>query len=105
VRRHFDDAGHLKDSHGEYITAAREIAEETNTAFIDMETLTRKLVTEAGPEKSKEFFLFCEPGEYENRPEGAQDSTHLSGYGARKVAGLFADRAKDLKLPLAKFLK
>ena len=105
VRRHFDDTGHLKDTHGEYIIAAREVAEETNTAFIDMEALTRKLVSEAGPERSKEFFLFCEPGEYENRPEGARDSTHLSAYGARKVAGLFAERVKELNLPLAKMLK
>lgn len=105
VRRHFDNAGNLRDTHGEYITAAREIAEETNTAFIDMEALTRKMVIEAGQEKSKEFFLFCAPGEFENRPEGARDSTHLSAYGARKVAGLFAERVKELNLTLAGLLR
>lgn len=105
VRRHFDNTGNLKNTHGDYIKAVREIAEETNTAYIDMEAMTRKLVAEAGPEKSKEFFLFCKPGEYENRPEGAQDSTHLSAYGARIVAGLFTERVKELNLPLAGLLK
>ncbi|NMD02811.1 MAG: hypothetical protein GYA71_06020, partial [Bacteroidales bacterium] len=82
-----------------------EIAEETNTAFIDMEALTRKMVIEAGQEKSKEFFLFCAPGEFENRPVGARDSTHLSAYGARKVVGLFAERVKELNLTLAGLLR
>jgi lysophospholipase L1-like esterase len=105
VRRHFDTAGNLKDTHGDYIKAAREIAAETNTPYIDMEAKTRKLVAEAGPEKSKSLFLFCKPGEYINRPDGAQDSTHLNRDGARKVAGLFVDGVKELKLPLSGFIK
>lgn len=105
VRRHFDSAGNLKDTHGDYIKAAREIAGETQTLFIDMEAKTRKLVAESGPEKSKSLFLFCKPGEYINRPNGVQDSTHLNSYGAHLVAGLFVDGVKELKLPLISFLK
>ena len=105
IRRHFDAAGNLKETHGDYIRAAREIADETNTPFIDMEYLTRELVSEMGPEKSKSLFLFSNPGEYTNRPRGIQDSTHLNLIGARKVANLFVDGVKELELPLMDFLK
>ncbi|MGD0341617.1 MAG: rhamnogalacturonan acetylesterase [Bacteroidales bacterium] len=105
VRRHFDGAGNLKDTHGDYIKASREIAGETNTAFIDMEAKSRKLVAELGPEKSKSLFLFCKPGEYLTRPKGVQDSTHLNNYGAHQIASLFVDGVKELKLPLFRFLK
>jgi len=105
VRRHFDSTGNLMDTHGDYIKAAREIAEETGTPFIDMEAKTRKLVTESGREKSKLLFLFCKPGEYTNRPNGVQDSTHLNSYGAHQVASLFVDGVRELKIPLVSFLK
>jgi len=105
VRRHFGSAGDLKDTHGDYIKAAREIAGETGTLFIDMEAKTRKLVAGLGPEKSKSLFLFCKPGEYITRPNGVQDSTHLNTYGAHQVASLFVEGLKDLKVPLVSFLK
>ena len=105
VRRHFDNEGKLKNTHGDYITAAREIADETNTLFIDMEAKSRKLVTELGPEKSKRLFVFCNPGECPMRPKGAQDSTHLNHYGAKQIASLFIEGIKEQKSMLAKFTK
>ena len=105
VRRHFDGNGNLKDTHGAYIPASREIALETKTPFIDMEALTRKLVSGLGPEKSKSFYLFCKPDEYPNRKNGVQDSTHLNGMGARKVAALFVEDVKKQKLALGQYLK
>lgn len=101
VRRHFDRKGNLKNTHGTYINAARDAALETNTPYVDMESLTRILVAKMGPEKSKSIYLFCKPGEYPNRKSGVQDSTHLNGTGARKVAGLFVKEVKKQKLPLS----
>jgi lysophospholipase L1-like esterase len=105
VRRHFDTSGNLTDTHGNYIKAAHDIADETGTPFIDLEAKTRKLVSDLGREKSKSLFLFCKPGEYITRQNGAQDSTHLNNYGAHQVAGLFVDGLKELKLTLVSFLK
>jgi lysophospholipase L1-like esterase len=105
VRRHFDGKGNLLDTHGAYIRAAREIALETKTPYIDMEALTRKVVSELGPEKSKSLYLFCKPDEYPNCKNGVQDSTHLNGVGARKFAALFVEEVKKQKLSLAKCLK
>lgn len=102
VRRNFDAQGNLVDTHGDYIQAAREIAAETNTPFIDMEAKTRKLVSKLGVDKSKEYYLFTKPGEYENRVNGVQDSTHLQARGAHAFAALFVKGLKEHKLPLAK---
>ena len=105
VRRHFDGKGNLIDTHGAYISASREIAIETKTPFVDMEALTRKLVSELGSEKSKSLYLFCKPDEYSTRINGVADSTHLNGVGARKVAALFVEDVKRQKLTFKELLK
>ncbi|MDP4273896.1 MAG: rhamnogalacturonan acetylesterase [Bacteroidota bacterium] len=105
VRRHFDAKGQLKDTHGDYVKVPRQLAAEMHVPLIDMEAKTRKLVTGLGPEKSKKIFLFTQPGEYPNRPNGVQDSTHLNEKGAMMVAALAVEGIKELKLPLAKYLK
>ncbi len=105
VRRHFDGKGGLKDTHGAYISAAREIAVETGTPYVDMEAKTRTVVAGLGSEKSKSLYLFCKPGEYPNRKDGVQDSTHLNRRGALTVAGLFVKEVKKQKLPLGRLLK
>lgn len=94
VRRHFDGKGNLKDTHGDYITAAKQVADETKTLYIDMEALTRKYVSGLGPEQSKAIYTFTDK---------VQDSTHLSINGSRSVAKLFVDEAKAVKAPIAKF--
>ncbi|SFE84966.1 rhamnogalacturonan acetylesterase [Thermophagus xiamenensis] len=94
VRRHFDEEGRLKDTHGDYIIAARDIAGKNNVPYIDMESLTRQLVSELGPENSKAIYTFTET---------RSDSTHLSVYGAKIVAGLFVKEVKKAGLPLAEY--
>jgi lysophospholipase L1-like esterase len=91
VRRHFDAEGNLKDTHGDYIIGAEQVASETNAAYVNMEALTRKLVVAMGAEKSKEIYLFTDT---------KQDSTHLNVQGARIVAGLFVRDAKAQRLPI-----
>ena len=95
VRRHFDGNGKLLNTHGNYIISAREISIETNTPYVDMEALTRKLVTKLGPEKSKSLFTMKRSG---------LDSTHLCHDGAHRVAALFVKEAKRQKLEIAKYL-
>lgn len=96
VRRHFDGKGNLQDSHGDYITAAKEIANETKTPYINMEASTRKMVSEMGPIKSKEIYNFT---------SHKQDSTHVNVKGAEMIAKLFVDEVKTKSLPIAKLFK
>jgi len=93
IRRHFDGDGTLRQTHGEYIAAAEALAQATGTPYVDMEALTRKLVSEMGPEASKRLFTFTET---------IQDSTHVSYEGAEVMATLFVESAKQQKLPVGK---
>lgn len=96
VRRKFNEAGDLEDTHGDYITAVLETAKEENCAVIDMNALTQDFVLKKGCEESKKFYMNFEAGIYPNYPEGKKDDTHLRPEGARAYAGLIAEALKEL---------
>lgn len=82
VRRKFcqDEAGNftdsLSDTHGDYLLSPKQIAEELNVVFIDMNKMTHDLVQQMGPEKSKELYMWA----------GKKDDTHLNIKGSRVFA-------------------
>ena len=94
VRRHFDESNTLIDTHGDYISAAKETALETNTPYVDMEALTADLVKRMGPEYSKAIYNFT---------SRKQDSTHPNDRGAKVIAFLFAKDVTSKDLPIAKY--
>lgn len=105
ARRQFDVDSNLEDTHKDYPKAMRELAQEENIILIDMLKLTEQALKQLGPEKSKHWFMWAKPNEYDAFPNGATDNTHLNEEGARMVAGLFVDELKELEHPLADFLK
>lgn len=105
-RRAFDEEGRIKDSHGSYPPAVRELAAELSVPFIDMTERSRGLLEKTGVEPSKDFFLWLKPGENPNYPEGVEDNTHFSEQGAKEMAGLVVEGIKELQLqPLASLVK
>lgn len=98
VRRSFDKEGNFRESHGEYVAKVREVAREKKVMLSDLYASTRKMVADAGPVKSEAFFLRVPKGTNRNYPEGREDNTHFNELGARKVAGLFADDLRALKV-------
>lgn len=93
VRRKFDPAKptQLIDTHGKYVTVPAEVAREMKVPFVDANALTHRLVTEYGPERSKELFMWIPAGKYEFAPDGKQDDTHLNVLGSHVVAKLLLD--------------
>lgn len=104
TRRTFTD-GKLVNSHGAYPDAAREVAKEESVAFIDALQLSEEIVTELGPERSKELYLWVEPGEFAYYPEGKKDNTHFTSEGAHAIAAAVAREIKKTDLPLGKLIK
>ena len=104
VRRRFDDAGNLVDTHGDYPDAIRAVAREQQVPLLELQRATAVLVTTAGPKESKKFFMWLEPGVYPNRPKGAKDDTHFVELGATKVAELAVQQIREQRLPLARWL-
>ena len=105
VVRSFNSDGSLRDTHGPYPDIVRSVASGTSAPLLDMQVLSAQVVTEYGPEQSKELFQHLAPGEHPNYPNGLADNIHLSPRGALVLAQRAAQGMRDLKLPLAAFLK
>lgn len=91
VRRRFDKNGEFKDSHGEYVELARQVARDKNIPLIDMYGKSKELIVGLGDDQSKELFLHIKQGENRNFPDGKVDNTHFREQGATAMAALFVE--------------
>ena len=106
IRRRFDKNGTFQDSHGEYVDLVRKVAKNENVPLVDMYEESKKLVVGLGEKESVDLFLHVPPGVNRNYPNGQTDNTHFREKGARKMAGLFIEGIKELKInPLISLLK
>ncbi len=103
MRRKFDDKGVFIDQHGEYPEVVRSIAQERKIALIDMHQLSKKAIENAGVEGSKKIFMHYAAGVFPKFPNGIEDNTHFSPYGAKLMASLVAQAL--VNHPLKSFLK
>lgn len=81
----------LKDTHGLYRVAPRDVAQRMNVHFVDANRITHDLEQGLGTEASKKLHMWFLPGEEPSVPKGRQDNTHYNVYGAHVVARLLAD--------------
>lgn len=96
ARRHFDENGNLKHTHGDYPAAMRDLADDRGVRLLDMEKATEALLSDMGDEASKALFNWQEKG-HPNYPDGVQDNTHLSFTGAVRLAKLALDLMEEGK--------
>ncbi|WP_211748398.1 rhamnogalacturonan acetylesterase [Paenibacillus sp. Marseille-Q4541] len=105
-RRYFQEDGSLMDTHGDYIVAMKELADQEKVPLIDLAAQSKILFEEAGVEGSKLDFLWAWPGEYVHFPAGVEDNTHFSQRGARRMAKIVATSISELAIhPLSMFLR
>ena len=88
VRRRFDENGAFYETHGAYPALVRNTAATTGATLIDLQLSSKVYLESYGAERSKDLFLWLMPGEHENYPEGLEDNTHFSPYGAAAMASL-----------------
>lgn len=100
-RRQFDDDGKVRETHPVYSQLVVDVAKETNVAFIDLDRESRGLLQQFGEDDSRYLFMQLEPGEHPNYPDGRNDNTHFSEFGARKIAQLVLKDILSLHLELA----
>lgn len=81
-----EEGATLIDTHGAYLISPKNVAKELNVTFIDLNSLTHKLVEGMGPHKSKELYLWVEPKTVPALPNGREDNTHLNVHGASVIA-------------------
>lgn len=96
-RRCFLENGQLGEGeHTDYVAAMKETAEELCVPIIDLHKESRIKLESAGAESSEKWFMNLAPGEYDSRPEGVADNTHLQYAGAVIFAGCIAKGLLDL---------
>ncbi|MBS1794420.1 MAG: hypothetical protein JSS81_11230 [Acidobacteria bacterium] len=104
MRRRFDEKGEFYDTHGEYPDVVRKVAAEYKVPLIDMHRKSESIIKSLGVEDSKKLFLILRPKENPNYPDGVEDNTHFSAFGAEQMARAAADGIREAKIKLAKYL-
>jgi len=89
-RRTFDAHGKIKNTHGDYPEAMREVAREENTPLIDLEKMSIAFYEALGPEKAPLAFN-----------AGGKDATHQDDYGAYELAKCVVKGIRDAHLAIA----
>lgn len=105
MRRRFDENGKFFDTHGDYPSAVKAVANALKVPLIDLHKLSQEVIVQHGMEGSKALFMHLEGGYYPKFPKGIVDDTHFSEYGAKIMAGLVAKEIKSQNLTLEKNLK
>jgi lysophospholipase L1-like esterase len=104
VRRRFDDKGQFFDTHGEYPDVVRAVAAEFKVPLIDLHRRSEALEKRFGVEDSKKLHLILRKGENPNFPDGIEDNTHFSPFGAEQMARAAANGIRESGIELAKYL-
>ena len=104
ARRKFDDSGKLVDTHGDYVTAVRQLAAEQGVPLIDLNKRSDELLRREGPEQSKNIYIWVTAEEYPALPKGRQDDTHFCAFGASRMCDLALDEIKTAVPELALYL-
>ena len=92
-RRSFDHHGKIRNTHGSYPQAVREVAAEQHVALIDLERMSVAFYEALGPKKAPLAFN-----------AGGRDATHQDNYGAYELAQCIVQGIRDANLPLAQHI-
>jgi pectinesterase len=95
----------LIDTHGEYLNSPRNVAKEMEVPFVDMNKLTHDLVQGMGPEASKKLYMWIPANKFASCPQGRQDNTHLSVYGARTITRMTVEAIAEVVPALKPYVR
>lgn len=101
TRMRFDKQGNIEETHKEYSAAVWEVGRLYKVPVIDLDSMSRNLLQQYGPERSKDLFMFLDSMQNPHYPAGRKDWTHFNEYGARRMAELVLAEIRRQKLELA----
>ena len=104
ARRSFDADGKLKDTHGDYVPALRQVAAEQKVPLLELNTCSAEIVQALGPERSEKLYLWVGPDEFPELEKPKEDDTHFNAYGATRMCDLAVDEIQQVVPELAHYL-
>jgi lysophospholipase L1-like esterase len=105
-RRAFnDDNKTLKNTHGDFPAAMKQVAEREHVPVIDLNRMTRTLYETMGAEDSKHLLVHYPANTFPDQPKALADNTHFNPFGAYEVAKCVVMGMKQLQLPCIQHLR
>ena len=105
-RRFFeDDHRTIRNTHGDFPAAMKEVAERENVPLIDLNQMTKVFFETLGFEDSKRALVHYPAHSFPDQPQALADNTHFNPYGAYEVAKCVVMGMKQLNLPLVQLLR
>ena len=89
-RRTFDEHGRIKNTHGDYPAAVRQLAAEEKVALVDLDRASTAFYEALGPDRAPLAFS-----------AGGKDATHHNNYGGFQLAKVVAQALRDAGPELA----
>lgn len=105
IHRNNWSGNEIRDTHGNYSVAIRELAAARQLALVDASALTERHFESIGPAATTLLFMDLAAGQFPNYPEGNSDNTHLQEGGARTVADLILADAASQGLAFGQLVK
>lgn len=105
-RRFFnDDQKTLKNTHGDFPAAMKQVAEREHVPVIDLNLMTKILFETMGVEDSKRLLVHYPANTFPDQPKPLADNTHFNPFGAYEVAKCVVMGMKQLQLPFVKLIR
>lgn len=86
----------VEGTHQDYPQAMIELGKKLDVPVVDLCSLSKALIEEAGYEETKKWFLHVPAGRYPNFPEGKEDNSHLQYEGAYRFSALIVQEVKKI---------
>ena len=90
--------GQLKDMHGEYPVAMRQLALQRGVALLDVYEHGLRALTDMGEAATEPLYMNFAAGLYPAYPDGSKDNAHTQRAGAELYASIVADLLKKNSL-------
>ena len=87
-RRNFDDGGQIRNTHGDYPAAVRQVAAEEHVALVDLDGMSVAFYEVLGPSQCPLAFS-----------NGGKDPTHHNNYGAYELAKCVVQGIRNAACP------
>ena len=86
--------GQLKDLHGEYPVAMRQMAVRRGVALLDVLQESLRMLAAMGEEATEALYMNFDAGVHAAYPDGSKDNAHTQRAGAMLYAGIVAELLK-----------
>jgi lysophospholipase L1-like esterase len=104
-RRAFNENGTLKETHGDFPAAMRDVAQKNNVTLIDVTKMTTELYETWGDEPSRKAFVQYPANTFPGQVKALEDNTHFNSFGANEIALCVVKGIRELDILLKKQIK